>query len=68
MFVSFIRSRPVRSRLRPNSTVEKCTVVIFDNEKIQRIKMSRKDTGFVDMILTLIFSYKTEGVVRSPRP
>ena len=31
------------------STVEKCAVVIFDNEKIQKVKLNYEDMGFVDI-------------------
>ena len=33
----------------PYSTVEKCAVIIFDNEKMQKMKLHRKDTGFADI-------------------
>ena len=34
--------------VKPYSTVEKCTLIIFDNEKIQRINWNPEDTDFVD--------------------
>ena len=35
--------------VKPYFTVEKCTLIIFDNEKIQKINLNREDTGFVDI-------------------
>ena len=35
--------------VKPYSTVEKCVVMIFDNEKIQKIKLNCQDSGFVDI-------------------
>ena len=35
--------------VKPYSTVEKCAVIIFDNEKMQNIKLNQEDTGLVDI-------------------
>ena len=49
--LSFCRrvSVSIRSRigLKPYSTVEKRDVIIFDNEKLQKIKLNHEDTSFV---------------------
>ena len=36
------------SKQKPYSNVEKCAVIIFDKEKIQKIKLNREDTVFID--------------------
>ena len=35
--------------VKPYSTVEKCALIIFDNEKMQNIKFNCEDTGFIDI-------------------
>ena len=42
--------RPIRSKKEPYSTFEKCAVIIYDNKKYQKIKVSRKRTVFVDIL------------------
>ena len=39
----------IRSNKEPYSTFEKCAVIIIDIEKIQKIKVNREDTSFVDI-------------------
>ena len=39
----------IQWKKKPYSTVEKSTVLIFNNEKIQKLKKNHKDTGFVDI-------------------
>ena len=35
--------------VKPYTTFEKTSVIFFDNEKIQKIKLNQEDTGFVDI-------------------
>ena len=38
-----------RIEVTPYSTVEKCDMLIFAIEKMQKMKLNREDTGFVDI-------------------
>ena len=46
---SGIYTESIWIEVKPYFTVEKCTLIIFDNEKIQKINLNREDTGFVDI-------------------
>ena len=35
--------------VKPYSTFEKCALIIFDNEKMQKIKLNCEDISFVDI-------------------
>ena len=39
-FSSGIYTESIRSKQKPYSTVDKCAVIIFNNEKIQKIKLN----------------------------
>ena len=39
--------------VKPYSTIEKCAVIIFDNDKMQKIKFNREDISFVDIKVIL---------------
>ena len=46
---SGIYTESIRSNLEPYTTFEKCAVIITDIEKIQKVKVNRKDASFVDI-------------------
>ena len=48
-FSSGIYAELIRLKQKPYSTVEKCAVITFDIEKIQKIKLNREDTVFIDI-------------------
>ena len=46
---SGIYTESIRSKQNPYSTIDKCAMIIFDNEKIQKIKLNSEDTIFIDI-------------------